>query len=386
VRDSSRLPRPLTAAQRGALEHVRAAAARERDRHRARIAAALGAAGLANDDRAIDALIAGVQRRARITVNFHPDRLVKDGRSVADALHDEGIYRSQFETKISNGSLTAYLGGDRDRWEERMFGGEYQRWHVTSTERPKYGGLDVLGHANGACPRFGSCHLRLRPIALDRATFTMGDSVSEPADAGVVASPTSGGARSNAQRCGGTIDAFEPVLAGLLEQMARDGRVLGRDRVDAASLASALASDPAPRQVSAELDGYIEAQLHGELRVGSDVEAIAIDASFGGLAAGERLAALADRFGLAVDWIPGPALELADVPDDFRGPTMPAFARRVADRHARPRLDAATIGMAAASVVGEPDDWRDFDSPREALQNLKYLWHILVVYGRPVAG
>jgi hypothetical protein len=361
VRASSRLPRPLTAAQRGAIAHVRDRAARDRDRHRARIAAALGRAGLASDDRAIDALLASVQARARITLNFHPDRLIKDGRSVAAALTDEGVYRSQFETKISNGSLTAFPGGDRDRWEERMFGGEYQRWHVTSPERPKYGGLDLLGHANGACPRFGSCHLRLRPLALDRATFTMGDSVSDPADAG-------------------TVDALEAVLAGLLEQLGA-----GPDRSDAVGLLAALAAEPA-RQVRRELDGYVEAQVHGELRLASDVEALAVDDSFRGLPAGDQLVALATRFGLALEWIPGPVVALADVPADFRGPAMPALARRVAEQHGRTRLDAATVGMAAVSVVTSPDGWRDFPSPAEALQNLKYLWHILVAYGRHPTG
>ncbi|WP_328473977.1 DUF3626 domain-containing protein [Actinoplanes sp. NBC_00393] len=60
-----------------------------------------------------------------MTVNFHPDRLVADGRTVAQCLADDGVYRSQFETRISNGGLTAYPVGDRDRWEHRMFGGAY---------------------------------------------------------------------------------------------------------------------------------------------------------------------------------------------------------------------------------------------------------------------
>ena len=60
---------------------------------------------------------------------------------------------------------------------------------------------------------------------------------------------------------------------------------------------------------------------------------------------------------------------------------MPLLARRVAERAARSRLDAAAIGVAAASVVTDPVQWTDFESPREALQHLKYLWHILVAFG-----
>ena len=48
---------------------------------------------------------------ARITVNFHPDRVLADGRTVAQRLAAEGRYRSQFETGISSGGLTAYAGG-----------------------------------------------------------------------------------------------------------------------------------------------------------------------------------------------------------------------------------------------------------------------------------
>ncbi|MET8090671.1 DUF3626 domain-containing protein [Micromonospora sp. NPDC005220] len=66
-------------------------------------------------------LLAAVVRGGQLTVNFHPDRLCVDGRTVAAALFEDGVYRSQFVTGISNGGLTAYPGGDRDRWEQRMF-------------------------------------------------------------------------------------------------------------------------------------------------------------------------------------------------------------------------------------------------------------------------
>ncbi len=46
----------------------------------------------------------------RVTVNFHPDRLLA-GATVLAWLAREGVYRSQFETGISNGGLTAHPGG-----------------------------------------------------------------------------------------------------------------------------------------------------------------------------------------------------------------------------------------------------------------------------------
>jgi Protein of unknown function (DUF3626) len=48
----------------------------------------------------------------RVTLNFHPDRLV-GGLLVLEAIGRDGVYRSQFETGTSNGGLTAYPGGDR---------------------------------------------------------------------------------------------------------------------------------------------------------------------------------------------------------------------------------------------------------------------------------
>jgi hypothetical protein len=115
----------LTAAQRAALRHVRAVALRDRPAALAVIGRALAAVGVRHEP---ERLVAAIGRQGRITLNFHPDRLRVDGRTVAEALAIEGVYRSQFETRISNGGRTAYPGGYRDRWEERLlrFGAPYE--------------------------------------------------------------------------------------------------------------------------------------------------------------------------------------------------------------------------------------------------------------------
>ncbi|MEB8336240.1 DUF3626 domain-containing protein [Streptomyces endophyticus] len=66
----------------------------------------------------------------------------------------------------------------RDSWEDALFGGAYRR----------------------AAPRFGSCHVRLRPEAGERATFCFGDSHLGPADIG-------------------TFDALHPVLAAVVAEI-----------------------------------------------------------------------------------------------------------------------------------------------------------------------
>lgn len=114
-------------------------------------------------------------------MNFHPDR-VSSGAAVLERLAGEGVYRSQFETGTGNGGLTAYAGGDRWRWEQRIFGEAYDG--APPEERPKYGALSHPGRTVGAAIRFGSAHLRLAEHVLDRTTFCFPDSVLEPADFG----------------------------------------------------------------------------------------------------------------------------------------------------------------------------------------------------------
>ena len=384
----------LSAANQNALAHVRARAGRERAVSVARIGRVLSAARVPTDSAGVDDVCAAVRRVGVVTLNFHPDRLLAGGRSVAEVLCEQGTYRNQFETKISSGGLTAFPGGDRDRWEETLFGGAYHAPGVRDWERPKYGGLDLMNYSDGACPRFGSCHLRLSADALGRSTFSFGDSANGPEDAGV-------------------IDAFEPVLAALLEGVSRDGGALGRPGLDVPRFVERLLGTRAPRDRLFEraqghaVDDYIEAQVHGVVSLAAGVEALVIDPSFGDTPTGEILIATAERYGLETEWHPGFVLTAGDVPRDVpqdaptraaaappRLPRWRAFcargrAARLATRVVTDyavdgsHLDAAAIGRAAVAAVRNPDQWEEWGSTRESLQCLKDLWLILVAHGRP---
>jgi hypothetical protein len=367
-----------SAANLAALAHVRTVAESTRRRDAARIRRVLRAASISAD---VDDLCTDLRRISTITINFHPDRLGVDGRSVAEALATDGIYRSQFETRISNGGLTAYPGGDRDRWEEALFSGAYQTFGIDAGERPRYGGLELFGFANGACPRFGSCHLRLRAAALDRSTFFVGDSVLEPQD-------------------GGVIDRLEPVLAGLLERAAR-GDGFGRTTTIGSLVDHLMAADagaPGAAGMNHALDGYVEAQVHGPITLATDVEAVAIDPSFRGTPDGQKLLDAARHHRLDVDWHNGLQLDIDEIPIDvpadaeefrwgqFCGDGLAAnLARRLVSDHATDgrHLDAATLGRAAVSVVRQPNEWQPWPDAEDPLTRIKDLWHILVVYGRP---
>ena len=295
-------------------------------------------------------LLDAVRAHARVTVHFHPDRVAADGRTVAQGLLAGGVYRSQFETGISNGKVMAFAGSDRDRWEHRLFGGAYDG---TTAGRPVYGALDLVGYPDGAAPRFGSCHLRLTAAARSRCTFAAGDSVTEPAEVG-------------------TLGVFAPVLAALLDRPVACG---------VADLAAVLRNPARRAEAGRCLDDYVEAQLHGGLRLASDVEAVVADPSLRGTPAGADLAALSDRYGVPLTWHGGFALAPAEVPAGFRGPVAPRLAAHLCALYGAPLLTAAVIGQAAAAVTRDPAPWAGWGPPAEVLQQLKYLWHILVAYG-----
>jgi hypothetical protein len=377
----------LTEANRVALAHVRAHAERERARHMVRISDVLAGAGIESGP---EVLLGAAHGQGDVTLNFHPDRLLADGRSVARALYEEGVYGSQFETSISSGGLTAYPGGDRDVWERALFAGAYQRPGVDAGERPKYGALNPMNYLDGACPGFGSCHLRLRSAVTERATLIFGDSSAKPTDVGLN-------------------DDMAPVLAPLLESIA-DGRgALGRSGVDVrAFVEGVLRGDIsrergvfAPGMERHTLNDYIEAQVHGVVSLAADVDALVVDPAFAGTPTGELLLAGAKRHGFETEWHPGRALALPDVPrhaPDTGGAELmrwQAFcaggrarllAERVVDHHGTtPHLDTANIGQAAVSVVRHPERWLDWGTQREALQHLKDLWIVVVAYGEPLA-
>ena len=74
-------------------------------------------------DEIFEEAVANLKSHARIALHFHPDRLDSNMRNIAEALLEQGRYKSQFETLLSNGSVSAYPGGERDLWEKRIFEG-----------------------------------------------------------------------------------------------------------------------------------------------------------------------------------------------------------------------------------------------------------------------
>jgi hypothetical protein len=247
-----------------------------------------------------------------ITLNFHPDIAVEGG-NVIELLAQHGTYSSQFETGTSSGGLTAYRGGDRWNWESRIFGSAYDDEHPSF--RPKYGALNHRLDPVGGSRRFGSCHLRLAPHVSPRTTFCYPDSHLEPRNFAV--------------------GDVSPLIA-LVE-------------------ANELGLDP-------WLDNYIEAHVHGPLRIREDVEAVVLDPSFRGTAIEDAAGSL----GCRVEWHDGFRLSLDRLPEceKFRGPIAAGAIAGIAEDDA---VTPAILCRARARLL-------DY-------QTAKWAWHCIARYG-----
>jgi len=260
----------------------------------------------------------------RIVLHFHPGWWFGAG-TVLDAIAASGVYRSQWETATSNGGLTAHPGGDRWRWESRIFEGRYD--DAGAADRPVYGAWNRRDDPYGASPRFGSAYLRLGPEASERATFCWPDSVYDP------------------QAVGGL---------GRLEELCRlaDAGILDP---------SVLPDSAADLPLDDPLNDYVEAHVHGELLITRDVEALVVDPTDR-----EAHAGVLERLGCPVEEHAGYRVTAEAIDADYRGLVPVELARLLGGEITPARL-------AAASRAGDHDP-----------QPVKWLWHCLARFGRQV--
>src|ERR1700756_3885038 len=107
----------LTRYQQAAIQIVRDRALNLRSAAQREIDAVLKRQAL--DRSLLEASMAAMRDGARIGLHFHPERLSRDGVSVAEGLLRTGIYTNQFVAGLSSGSPSAFPGGERDLWEDR---------------------------------------------------------------------------------------------------------------------------------------------------------------------------------------------------------------------------------------------------------------------------
>lgn len=301
-------------------------------------------------------------QHSRVALHFHPDQIDNRGLTVIDGLLRDGVYKSQFETHVSNGHLSPELGGSRDHWENQLFGHSYSG----IKHRPKYGALDFGLCPLGPAPRFGSCYLITHPQILSRCTFSYMDSHRLPKEKG-------------------TIKCFDAILAALLSESFERQYALGVSGLKPSKLIEHFSqhlTDDISRRFdlvpSGNLDHYIEAQIHGDVSLDQDIAILVADPSYMGTAIGDSLIALCHEYGIELHWHQGRQINVAQIPDDFRGAAMPILAQSLAENEL---INAEIIGRAAYQLQKQPSSWSERGAHSKKRQDLKLLWHVLVKYG-----
>ncbi len=215
-----------------------------------------------------------------VTIHFHPDAPV-NGTPLLEFLVTDGLYRSQFETGTGNGGLTAWPGGERWRWEQRMFGGAYDG--APAADRPKYGSLNYRRQPVGGAVRFGSSHLRLKHSEYGRLTFCFPDSSTEPEHFGTT------------------------NRMPLVEMAAGYSTRYGLD----------------------VLDNHIEAHIHGPLTLSDHVAALVLDPSY----RGTGIEAAAKRLPCPLEWHAGFRLSVGELKKhvDYRGENIVSAGEDIAE-------------------------------------------------------
>lgn len=221
---------------------------------------------------------AAVSEGLEVTINFHPDRMTLSGVPLLEAINNDGVLKSQFETGTSNGGLTAFPGGGRWAWESRAFKGMYNA--CAPCARPKYGALNYKGLASGGSPRFGSSYFKLKSELLDRITFCYPESFFGPKGYGA-----------------------------------------GRWVSHLIEMANADDKDP--------LDNYIEAHVHGEIEIEHDVEVLVLDPSY----KGTEVEALANALPCELIWHSGFKMmaNLMERYPDYRGDEIVGIGQEIAE-------------------------------------------------------
>lgn len=361
------MSKKLSKSQLWALEHITQYARHRKNEAEQTISHILLMSNV--ERRTFEEAVAKLKKHARVALHFHPDRPDPMMKSVAEALLEQGIYKSQFETLLSNGSVSAYPGGERDIWEEKLFGGAYQMNCSTNSQRPKYGALDVMLHPDGPAPRFGSCYFLLSPEVSRRCTYTYLGSQEDPKEKG-------------------TYEEFDLILAALLRDTFVSDFAIGERNLTVTKLIEHMLvnleapfQDPSSTEANRNLNHFVEAQVHGDISLKEDVDILVADPSFRGTHTGNTLEQMCQKYSIDLYWHVGFALFVDEVPMDFRGPSMPSLARRIARNGL---VNTRMIGSAAMDLKRNPRAWSDRGAYKDVIQELKLLWHVLVRYGKPL--
>ena len=310
--------------------------------------------------------LAGKVLKRPVTINFHPDRLSNNGKTVIENLLAEGQYLSQFSTGTTNGGTGIFAGGNRFTWEQNLFADAYPH---QALDRPKYGALNLFKYLDGASARFGSCFFMLKPAVQSRCTFAYGDSSTNPTTL-----------------CTG--DTFIGIIAAMFADVKANGRLLNQVVAsERMALATMLNPSVEMKHMGRNLDYCIETHIHGDVSLADDVDCFYMDESFRGTIFHEHGEVLCKKYGIKLGWTPRRQMHVADIDGIFRSEKMPPLARRIDSEFGGSSGDnsgiitAALIGHASRDSMINADRWRDFGTEADMFMYFKQLWHTIAYFG-----
>src|SRR5690625_444092 len=186
----------------------------------------------------------------------------------------------------------------------------------------------------------------------------------------------------------GTYEEFDMILAALLEETFTRDFAIGEKNLTVPKLINHMLinlnkpfPNPKNKKPNRNLNHYIEAQVHGSISLKEDVETLVADPSFKNTNIGKIFEEISRKYSIKLYWHSGFALLVEDVPKDFRGPSMPSLAKHIAQNNV---LTTNLIGSAENELKHHVDSWKTRGTYVDILQELKYLWHVLVKCGKPI--
>lgn len=297
-----------------------------------------------------------------VTINFHPDRFSNNGKTVIENLLEQGHYYSQFRTGTTNGGKSAFIGGDRFLWEQRIF---FDAYPPESIERPKYGALNIFQYIDGASVRFGSCFFTLKRDAIHRCTFAYGDSSTNPDTL-----------------C--TSDTFAAVLASLFKDIRSNGRMLNQV-IASEQEALAILLNPCKKlkHMGRNLDYCIETHIHGDVSLKDHVDSFYMDQSFQGTSFETLAESMCEKYDIELNWIPKRQIDIDSIGVLFRGPKIPLLAQRIDSFFGNGQgvINAFLIGQASRDIDLHSEKWVDLGNKDELFQYIKQIWHTVAYFG-----
>lgn len=229
----------------------------------------------------------------KLTINYHPDLINNNKDTVVKSILDSGRYYNQYITNLSNGHLSVKNDKQREIWEKKIFGPGLS---MKTSERPKYGALNIFNYIDGASPKYGSCYFELNSLILERCTFLIADS-------------------NNEMKIKGTKNNFDLLLLTMMIEIIKTGKLFGKEFKSLNAFLDFLLYGTENKYEMGKniLDYGLEAQIFGVIDLSRDVEYVYIDESYRGTCLHYYFEKLSIKYNIGIRWIPERKLLLSEL-------------------------------------------------------------------------